>query len=72
MKIRKGDKVKVLTGSDKGKTGVVREVLVREGRVIVEGVNMRKKHERAKRSGQKGQIVERAVPIHSSNVARVS
>ena len=72
MHIKKGDKVKVITGADKGKTGIVREVLTRAERVVVEGVNLKKKHERAKRGGQKGQMVERALPIHISNVARVS
>ncbi len=72
MHIKKGDKVKVITGADKGKQGLVREVLVRAERVVVEGVNLKKKHERAKRGGQKGQMIERALPIHISNVARVS
>lgn len=72
MHIKKGDKVRVITGADKGKTGLVREVLVRAGRVVVEGVNLKKKHERPKRSGQKGQMIERALPIHASNVARAS
>lgn len=72
MNIRKGDKVKVITGANKGKTGVVREALVATHQVVIDGVNMKKKHERAKRGGQKGQVVERPLPIDASNVALAS
>jgi large subunit ribosomal protein L24 len=70
MKIKKGDSVIVITGKDKGATGTVIRALPKEDKVIVEGVNMRKKHQRAKRDAQKGQIVEKPMPIHVSNVMR--
>ena len=67
MNIKKGDKVKMLSGKDRGKTGKVSSVLnkAETGRVVVEGLNKVKKHQRARKQGQKGQIieVERAVNI---------
>ena len=71
MHIKKGDTVKILTGKDKGKTGKVFKAFPKENKVLVEGVNIYKKHERARKEGQKGQVVERAVPIQVSNVANV-
>ena len=68
-KIKKGDKVIVTTGKDKGKTGSVTKVFPALDRVLVEGVNLRKKHVKPKKSGQKGQIVKLALPIHVSNVS---
>ncbi|HEX2583157.1 MAG TPA: 50S ribosomal protein L24 [Chlamydiales bacterium] len=66
-KIRKGDRVVVISGNDKGKTG---EVLSRsEDRIIVQGVNIRKKHLKRTQQMQGGRIVEMEVPIHISNVA---
>ena|SRR3990167_11023744 len=66
-KIRKGDRVVILAGNDKGKTG---EILERfEDRVIVQGVNVRKKHLRRTQQMQGGRIVEMEMPIHISNVA---
>lgn len=67
MKIKKGDKVIVITGKDKGTTGTVGRAFPAENRVIVEGVNLRKKHQKGKRGGT-GQIVEKPAPIHVSNV----
>ena len=69
MAIKKGDNVIVLTGKDKGKKGTVLKVLPKEDRVIVEGVNMTKRHMKPQRRGEKGQIVEKSVSIHISNVA---
>lgn len=68
MKIKKGDTVVVIAGKDRGKEGTVTEAMPRENKVIVDGINMRKKSQRARRSGQKGQLVEFAAPIHVSNV----
>jgi large subunit ribosomal protein L24 len=68
MKIRKGDNVVVLTGRDKGKSGSVLRVFPAENRLLVQGVNMVKRHTRA-RPGQQGGIVEKENPIHASNVA---
>jgi len=70
QKIRKKDKVVVLTGRDKGKTGEVIEVLPRENRVKVRGVNIVKKHQRQTPT-QAGGIVEMEAPIHVSNVAHL-
>ncbi len=66
--IRKGDRVLVIAGNEKGKSG---EVLSRgEERVLIQGVNMRKKAFKAKKAGEKGQMVELAMPIHVSNVKK--
>ena len=67
-KIRKGDKVVVLTGSDKGRTGEVIEVRPKEGRVLVRGVNMVTRHQRQTAAQQGGRISKEG-PIHISNVA---
>ena len=69
-KIRKGDSVVVITGRDKGKKGDVLRVLPREGRVVVQGVNVVKRHMRPSAT-QTGGIVEKEAPIHVSNVALV-
>ena len=68
FKIRKGDKVVVRTGKDKGKTGEVLRVLRDEGRVLVQGVNMIKRHTRPA-PGNPGGIIDREASIHISNVA---
>lgn len=72
MKIKKGDNVKILAGKDRGKSGKVIKALPKDGRVIVEGANMAKKHMRPKREGEKGEIIEFARSIHISNVKKVS
>ncbi len=74
MKIKTGDKVKVIAGrkENQGKTGKVLQILKNESKnqayVVVEGVNLRKKHLRSRRAGEKGQTIELASPIHISNV----
>lgn len=68
MKIKKGDNVIVISGKDKGKTGKVEKAYPKDNAVLILGVNMRKKHERAKKSGQKGQVVQKAYPTNISNV----
>jgi len=70
LKIKKGDKVVVITGKDKGKTGEVLRVLPTDGRVIVQGVNMVKRHTRPA-MGNPGGIVEKEGTIHISNVAHI-
>jgi len=70
LKIKKGDKVVVITGRDKGRSGEVLRVLRTENRVIVQGVNMVKRHTRPG-AGQPGGIVEKEGAIHVSNVAHV-
>ena len=71
MKIKRGDNVKVIAGDDKGATGVVIKVLPKEGRVIVQGVNIVKKHRKPSQSNPDGSIEEREAPIHISNVALI-
>lgn len=67
-KIKKGDKVVILTGRDKGKSGEVLSVIPAEDRVVVSGVNLVKRHTRASATSQGG-IVTKEAPIHRSNVA---
>lgn len=68
MKIKKGDQVLIISGKDRGKRGKVLDVFPKEERLMVEGANLRKKHVKPKRSGEKGQVVELPGPISSSNV----
>jgi large subunit ribosomal protein L24 len=68
LKLKKGDKVIVLTGRDKGKTGEVLKAFPRDNKVIVQGVNMMKRHTKPSTATQGG-IVEREAKIHASNVA---
>jgi large subunit ribosomal protein L24 len=70
FKIRKGDQVIVITGRDKGKRGEVLRVLRAENRVLVQGVNMVKRHQRAS-AASAGGILEKEAPLHISNVAHV-
>lgn len=69
MKIKKGDTVTVIAGKDKGKTGEVKEIFRKNDTVLVEGVNIATKHQKNRRTRSQGQIVEREMPIHVSNVA---
>ncbi|MEW8976414.1 MAG: 50S ribosomal protein L24, partial [Exiguobacterium sp.] len=68
MHVKKGDKVQVMTGKDKGKQGVVLTAMPKKDRVIVEGVNMIKKHSKPSQLNPQGGIVEKEAPIHVSNV----
>ena len=68
MKIKVGDKVKVIAGSDKGKSGKVLKTLSRENRVVVEGVNVIKRHVKPNGQNEPGGIKEYEAPIHVSNV----
>ncbi|HYC83202.1 MAG TPA: 50S ribosomal protein L24 [Candidatus Paceibacterota bacterium] len=68
MHVKKGDNVIIITGKDKGKTGKIVKALPAFDKVVVEGINLRKKHVRAKKSGAKGEVVEMAHPLHVSNV----
>ena len=67
-RIRKGDRVVVITGSDRGKQGEVLSVLPKANRAVVQGVNVAKHHTKPKGMGQQGGIVEKEGPIHLSNV----
>lgn len=68
MRIKKDDKVFILRGKDKGKIGKVIQVFPAWEKVVVEGVNLLKKHARPRRQGQKGQIIELSAPLHVSKV----
>jgi large subunit ribosomal protein L24 len=71
MKIKKGDNVIVLSGKDKGKQGTVSRVLPKTNQVIVDGINVAKKHQKPKGANQQGGIIDRDLPINASNVALV-
>ena len=68
MKIKKGDNVIILSGKDKGKDGDILQAMPRIDKVVVKGVNIRKRHVRPKKQGEKGQIIEIEAPTHVSNV----
>ena len=68
MNFKKGDKVNVIAGKDKGKSGKILEVLRKENKVVVEGINIVKKHQKPTAMNQTGGIVEKEHPIHVSNV----
>lgn len=67
MNIKKGDNIKIIAGKDRGKTGKVIKVFRERNRISVEGINLYKKHSRAKRQGEKGEIIEILRPFHISN-----
>ena len=68
MKIKKGDNIIIIAGKDKGKTGTVSRTFPKKDFIIVSGLNLKKKHQRPRKSGEKGQIIDIAMPIHISNV----
>jgi large subunit ribosomal protein L24 len=68
MKIKVGDNVRVITGSNKGKEGKVLNVLRKDNRVVIDGVNIVKKHVKPNRTNESGGILEVEAPIHISNV----
>jgi large subunit ribosomal protein L24 len=70
-KVRKNDTVQVLAGRDRGKQGKIMRVLTKEDRVVIEGVNIRKRHTKPRRQGEQAGIVEFPAPLHVSNVAVV-
>jgi large subunit ribosomal protein L24 len=72
MKVRKGDRVLVLVGKDRGNEGVVIKVLPTAGKVVVEGVNVARRHTKPRQQGATGGIIEKIMPIDASNVAVVN
>ena len=72
MHVKKGDTVKVISGKDKGKTGVVLTALPKKDRVLVEGVNIIKKHTKPNQANPQGGIVSQEAAIHVSNVKKIS
>jgi large subunit ribosomal protein L24 len=71
MKIKKGDRVRVLTGKDRGKSGEVMRAIPEVGKVIVDGVNVVKKHQRATSATMQGGIIDKDMPIPVANVALI-
>lgn len=68
MKIKKGDKVIVIAGKDRGQSGTISRVIPGKSLVVIDGLNIVKKHRRANQRSRKGQIIDKAMPIHVSNV----
>jgi large subunit ribosomal protein L24 len=68
MKIRKNDMVMIISGNDRGKTGKVLKVFPKKYRVIVEGINLRKRHTKPNQKNPQGGILEKEAPVHASNV----
>lgn len=71
MHVKKDDKVIVLTGKDKGKSGTISKAMPQTGKVIISGINLSKVHQKPRRSGEKGQIIDKAMPMDASNVKKV-
>lgn len=71
MKVKKGDNVIVISGANKGKKGKVLKSLPSLNKVIVEGVNMRKKAHKSRKKGDMSQIIDIAMPVHVSNVKKI-
>lgn len=71
MKIKKGDKVTIITGKDKGKSGAVIKAFPKDYSVLVEGINIKKVHKRPRKQNEKGKIVDQATPVHVSNVKKL-
>lgn len=68
MKIKKNDIILVISGKDRGRKGKVIEAFPKQGKLFIEGINLRKKHVKPKKSGEKGQIVETPAPLDASDV----
>lgn len=68
LRVRKGDNVKIISGKDKGRDGKVLKVYPKDNLVLIEGLNLRKRHQRPRRAGEKGSIVQIPTPLDSSKV----
>lgn len=71
MRIKKGDKVKILAGKDKGKTGKVLQIFSVDRKIVVEGINILTKHTRPRKQGEKGQKIQLPAPLNISNVVLI-
>lgn len=69
MKIKKGDKIVVIAGKDKGKTGTVTLAFPKKSQVLIDGVHVVTRHQKSKQTRSQGQIINKSMPIHVSNVA---
>ncbi len=72
LHVKKGDTVIILSGNEKGKSGKILEAFPRMGLVVVEGIGMRKKHQKSRREGQSGQIIDKRQAIHASKVMEMT
>ncbi len=72
MKIKTGDKVKVIAGKEKGKEGKVLQVFPKQERIVIEGINLATRHLRTRQRGQSGQKIQFPAPMHVSNVKLIS
>ena len=70
LHVKKGDTVVVISGKDKGNSGKIVRAIPKHNCVVVEGLNLSKKHQKARKGKEKGQIVDKAMPIHVSNVKK--
>jgi len=68
MKVKKGDSILIIAGKDKGRTGKIMKALPKDNKILIEGINLKKKHVRPKREGEKGQVVEIPAVMDVSNV----
>jgi len=68
MKIKKGDQVLIISGKDRARKSKVIEAFPKQRKIVIEGINLRKKHMKPKKSGEKGQIVEMPSPLNVSDV----
>ena len=68
MKLKSGDNVLIVSGKDRGRKGKIIKALPKEGKIVVEGMNIHKKHRRPRRQNEKGQTVEISAPFNASNV----
>ena len=68
MKLKKDDLVLLIAGKDKGKSGKISRVFPKKDMVVISGLNLKKKHQRPRKGGEKGQIIDKAMPLHVSNV----
>jgi len=71
MRLKKGDQVLIIKGKDRGRKGKIIKALPKNRQIIIEGLNLRKKHVRARKEGEKGEIVEIPVPLNVSNIKLV-
>jgi large subunit ribosomal protein L24 len=71
MKLKKGDTVEVITGKDKGKQGEIAFVFPKANKIIVNGINVAAKHQKARRANEQGGIIHKDLPLHASNVMLV-
>jgi large subunit ribosomal protein L24 len=72
MKLKKGDRVVVLQGKDRGKEGVISRVMTKENKVIVDGVNVATRHQKPRRAAEAGGIIQKDMPMPASSVAVIS